>query len=118
MPASAITTERRGHLRVAFLPHARPRFLQDDQAHDVLDAAPGGIRLRHTDPERPHSGEAVQGEVHDARTGEIHAVSGHITWVGSTAIGVVLDQRPLPVGFVMRELAWVRDQIEASPGPS
>jgi hypothetical protein len=25
---------------------------------------------------------------------------------------VVLDQQPLPVGFVMRELAWMRDQTE------
>ena len=118
MPASTITTERRGHLRVAFLPHARPRLVLTDGAHDVLDAAPGGIRLRHTDPDRPRSGEQMEGEVHDSRTGEVHQVSGHVTWVGSTSIGIVLDHRPLPVGFVMRELAWVRDQIEAAPPPS
>jgi hypothetical protein len=117
MVSNTVTQERRGHLRVAFLPHARPRLRLSDGSHDVLDAAPGGIRLRHTDPQRPSTGEPVQGEVHDARTGEVHTISGHVTWVGSTAIGVVLDQMPLPVGFVMRELAWVRDQIETGSEP-
>lgn len=116
MPAS--TRERRGHLRVAFLPHARPRLVLSGEALDVLDAAPGGIRIRHTDLLRPENGEAVEGEIHDARTGEVHPVSGHVSWVGSTAIGVALDQRPLPVGFVMRELAWVRDQMESNPASS
>lgn len=115
MPANTVTTERRGHLRVSFLPHSRPRLKLSDGSHDVLDAAPGGIRLRHTDPNRPSSGEPMEGEIHDPRTGESHAVSGHVSWVGSTAIGVVLDERPLPVGFVMRELAWVRDQTETGP---
>jgi hypothetical protein len=118
MPAISTTTERRSHLRVAFLPHARPRFLLADRTHEVIDAAPEGIRLRHTDPERPRSGEAMKGEVHDARTGEIHPVSGHVTWVGSTSIGIILDRCPLPVGFVMRELAWVRDQTESGPEPA
>lgn len=118
MSVSTVNTERRGHLRVAFLPHARPRLMLPGGAHDVMDAAPGGISLRHTDPSRPSSGEEIVGDVHDARTGEVHAVSGHVSWVGSTAIGVVLDRRQLPVGFVMRELAWVRDQTESGPGPS
>jgi hypothetical protein len=82
------------------------------RSHDVLDAAPGGLRLRHTDLNRPRAGDAVEGEVHEARTGEIHPVRGRVSWIGSTSIGVVLDQHPLPVGFVMRELAWVRDQTE------
>lgn len=112
MSSSTVSPERRGHLRVSFLPHARPRLQLSDGSHDVLDAAPGGIRLRHTDPVRPENGEAVEGEIHDDRTGEVHSVSGHVSWVGSTAIGVALDQRQLPVGFVMRELAWVRDQTE------
>ena len=111
-------TERRGHLRVAFLPHARPRLRVANGSHDVLDAAPLGICLRHTDPHRPSSGDPVEGEVHDARTGEVHAVSGHVSWVGSTAIGVALDQLALPVGFVMRELAWVRDQTETGSAAS
>ena len=116
MPASTtVTRERRGHLRVAFLPHTRPRLVLPGEAHEVLDAAPGGIRLRHTDPLRPSNGEVVEGEIHDDRTGEVHAVRGHVSWVGSTAIGVALDERPLPVGFIMRELAWVRDQIESDP---
>jgi hypothetical protein len=115
---ASVSTERRGHLRVAFLPHARPRLRLSNGSHDVLDAAPEGICLRHTDPNRPASGEPVEGEVHDARTGEVHAVSGHVSWVGSTAIGVVLDQQPLPVGFVMRELAWVRDQTETGSAPN
>ena len=118
MPVSTVARERRGHLRVAFLPHSRPRLVLSGEALDVLDAAPGGIRLRHTDPVRPENGEAVEGEIHDARTGEVHAVSGHVSWVGSTAIGVALDQRPLPVGFVMRELAWVRDQMESDQASS
>jgi hypothetical protein len=84
----------------------------DGQAHDVLDAAPGGLRLRHTDLERPVAGQEIAGEVHEARTGEIHPVLGQVSWIGSTSIGVVLDRQPLPVGFVMRELAWVRDQTE------
>ena len=116
--ASSVETERRGHLRVAFLAHARPRLRLSNGSHDVLDAAPLGICLRHTDPNRPSSGDPVEGEVHDARTGEVHAVSGHVSWVGSTAIGVALDQQALPVGFVMRELAWVRDQIETDPAAS
>jgi hypothetical protein len=99
---------------VAFLPHARPRLLLADGPHEVLDAAPGGLRLRHTDLVRPFTGEDVQGEVHEARTGEIHPVHGRISWIGSTSVGIVLDQQPLPVGFVMRELAWVRDQTEAA----
>jgi len=106
--------ERRTHLRVAFLPHSRPRLVLDNGYHDVIDAAPRGIRLRHTDLQRPATGEIVQGEVHEARTGEVHPVAGHIAWVGSTSIGVVLDGQPLPVGFVMRELAWLRDQTEPS----
>lgn len=104
--------ERRGDLRVAFLPHARPRMLLADGVHDVLDAAPRGIRLRHTDLVRPVVGELISGNVHDPRSGEVHPVIGHISWVGSTAIGVMLDEMPLPVGFVMRELAWLRDQSE------
>jgi hypothetical protein len=118
MPASTVTRERRGHLRVAFLPHARPRLVLPGEALDVLDAAPGGIRLRHTDPVRPENGDAVEGEIHDDRSGEVHVISGHVSWVGSTAIGVALDERPLPVGFVMRELAWVRDQMESGPASS
>jgi hypothetical protein len=108
-----VPAERRGHLRVAFLPHARPRMILEDGAHDVLDAAPGGIRLRHTDLVRPAEGDSISGEVHESRTGEVHSVSGHVTWVGDTAIGVALDRRPLPVGFVMQELAWLRDQTES-----
>lgn len=118
MSAPTSTRERRGHLRVAFLPHARPRLVLSGEALDVLDAAPGGIRLRHTDPVRPENGDAVEGEIHDHRSGEIHVISGHVSWVGSTAIGVALDERPLPVGFVMRELAWVRDQMESDPASS
>ncbi|MEO8295730.1 MAG: hypothetical protein ABI613_09460 [Gemmatimonadota bacterium] len=112
MASQPVTQERRADLRVAFLPHARPRLLLADGQHDVLDAAPKGIRLRHTDLVRPVTGDLIAGDVHDARTGEVHPVIGHITWVGSTAIGVNLDERPLPVGFVMRELAWLRDQSE------
>ena len=104
--------ERRNHLRVAFLPHSRPRLMLADGPHDVLDAAPGGLRLRHTDLTRPTAGDEVEGEVHEGRTGEIHSVRGRVCWIGSTSIGVVLDQQPLPVGFVMRELAWMRDQTE------
>jgi hypothetical protein len=113
MRAPSVPTERRGHLRVAFMPHARPRLKLPDSAHDVIDAAPGGLRLRHTDPVRPVPGELVDGEVHEVRTGEVHLVSGQVSWVASTAIGVVLDRMPLPVNFVMRELAWVRDQTES-----
>ncbi|MEO8201355.1 MAG: hypothetical protein ABI679_12590 [Gemmatimonadota bacterium] len=112
MPSVSTAPERRTDLRVAFLPHARPRMMLADGVHDVLDAAPGGIRLRHADLVRPAVGELVSGEVHDPRSGEVHPVIGHISWVGSTAIGVMLDEMPLPVGFVMRELAWLRDQSE------
>ena len=112
MSDSVVRTVRRGHLRVAFLPHSRPRLMLADGPHDVLDAAPGGLRLRHTDLTRPTAGDEIEGEVHEARTGEVHPVCGRISWIGSTSIGVVLDQQPLPVGFVMRELAWVRDQTE------
>lgn len=112
MTGSTSRPERRGHLRVAFLPHARPRLMLADGPHEVLDAAPGGLRLRHTDLVRPAAGEDIRGEVHEARTGEVHPVSGRISWIGSTSIGIVLDQQPLPVGFVMRELAWLRDQTE------
>jgi hypothetical protein len=112
MTLQPITPERRADLRVAFLPHARPRLLLADGPLDILDAAPRGIRLRHTDLVRPVRGELIAGDVHDARTGEVHPVVGHISWVGSTAIGVMLDEMPLPVGFVMRELAWLRDQSE------
>lgn len=117
MPGTVARPERRGHLRVTFLPHSRPKLVLDDGAHDVLDAAPGGLRMRHTDLLRPVAGDEVRGEVHEARTGEIHLVHGRVGWIGSTSIGVVLDQQPLPVGFVMRELAWVRDQSE-SPAPN
>lgn len=112
MPSVTVSPERRADLRVAFLPHARPRMLLADGVHDVLDAAPRGIRLRHTDLVRPIVGELVTGNVHDPRSGEVHPVIGHISWVGSTAIGVMLDEMPLPIGFVMRELAWLRDQSE------
>ena len=113
MSHAPISQERRGDLRVAFLPHSRPHLLLKDGPHDVLDAAPRGLRLRHTDLVRPLAGDIIEGDVHESRTGELHPVSGHVTWVGSTAIGVLLDKRPLPVGFVMRELAWLRDQSEA-----
>lgn len=106
--------ERRSDLRVAFLPHARPRLILPDGQHDVLNAAPHGLRLRHTDPIRPVAGDALEGALQGTRTGEQHPVSGHITWVGNTDIGVKLDTQPLPVGFVMRELAWLRDQGEGN----
>jgi hypothetical protein len=83
-----------------------------DGTHDILDAAPRGIRLRHTDPIRPETGARCEGTVHEQRTGEIHPVRGTIIWVGLTDVGILLDEQPLPVGFVMRELAWLRDQSE------
>ena len=42
MPATTTPRERRAHLRVAFLPHSRPRLVLSGEALDVLVIYGGG----------------------------------------------------------------------------
>ena len=114
MPAVAQPRiDRRRGLRVVF-PSAssRPTVTLGPETWEVVDLSPTGLRLRYHSASRPVADHRVEGMVH-ASNGDGAAIVGRIAWVTPIEVGLELDRRGLPIGFVMKLVAQERDRLEA-----
>jgi len=114
MPAVAQPkVDRRRGLRVVF-PSVigRPTVTLESDTWEVVDLSPTGLRVRYHSASRPVREAKVSGRVH-AVNGDEAIIEGRIAWVTPIELGVELDLRGLPLGFVMKLVAQERDRLEA-----
>jgi hypothetical protein len=114
MPAdsSPALPERRSTLRLVFPQDGRPRLETVGRTYPVVDATPVGLRLRVEASDRFDDGMTLSGTLRLPGVDEPSAVSGHVSWVGPTELGLALDLRALPLEVLTRALA----HQQASPG--
>jgi hypothetical protein len=101
-------SERRSTLRLVF-PHDRcPRLETGVGTYPVVDATPVGLRLRVEGAERFDDGLTLSGTLRLPGVDEPSTVSGHVSWVGPSELGLALDLRALSPEVLSRALAYQR----------
>jgi hypothetical protein len=103
-PTSA-APERRSTLRLVFPPDRCPRLETVGRTYAVLDATPVGLRLMVEGSERFDDGVTLSGTLRLPGVDEPSPVSGHVSWVGTTELGLALDLRALSPEVLTRALA-------------
>jgi hypothetical protein len=98
--------ERRSTLRLVFPPDRCPRFETVGRTFPVVDATPVGLRLLVDASDRFDDGMTLSGTLRLPGVDEPSPVSGHVSWVGSTELGLALDLRALSPEVLTRALAF------------
>lgn len=98
--------ERRTTLRLVFPRDRCPSLETTGRTYAVVDATPVGLRLR-LDAEGPFDdGMTLSGTLHLPGVDEASTVSGHVTWIGPTELGLALDLRALSPEVLTRALTF------------
>jgi hypothetical protein len=107
MPAEPTSEapERRSALRLVFPPERYPRLETVGRTYAVLDATPVGLRLLVEASDRFDDGVTLSGTLRLPGVDEPSPVSGHVSWVGPTELGLALDLRALSPEVLTRALA-------------
>lgn len=100
------TPERRSTLRLVFPLERCPRLETVGRTYPVVDATPVGLRLRLDGADRFDDGMTLSGTLRLPGVDEPSAVSGHVSWVGPTELGLALDLRALSPEVLTRALAY------------
>jgi len=100
--------ERRSTLRLVFPRDRCPRLETTARTYSVLDATTVGLRLRVEASDRFDDGMTLSGTLRLPGVDEPSAVSGHVSWVGATELGLALDLRALSPEVLTRALAYQR----------
>lgn len=98
--------ERRSTLRLVFPLDRCPRLETVGRTYAVVDATPVGLRLRVDASDRFDDGMTLSGTLRLPGVDEPSAVSGHVSWVGPTELGLALDLRALSPEVLTRALAY------------
>ena len=96
--------ERRTTLRLVFPQDHCPSLETTRRTYAVVDATPVGLRLRLDDPDQFDDGMTLSGTLRLPGVEEPSPVSGHVTWIGTTELGLALDLRALPAEVLSRAL--------------
>ena len=96
--------ERRTTLRLVFPQDHCPSLETTGRAYAVVDATPVGLRLRLDAADRFDDGMTLSGTLRLPGVDEPSPVSGHVTWIGTTELGLALDLRALPPEVLTRAL--------------
>lgn len=112
MPTPRAGPERRRQVRVTFSPVRRPKLRLGDGVYDVLDASLDGLRVRHTDPQRPVVGGRVAGHLDWPDLGAPVAIAALVVRVEPTEVALSCDQGQLPIAHILAEAARRRDVRE------
>jgi hypothetical protein len=97
----------REHYRVAYPTAARPWFIVDGVARDVVDLCEMGLRYRAADGERRDLGDEVRGTVR-VRRGEAVEVVGEVVRLVEREIALRLS-RGIPLRVVLEEQRFLRE---------
>jgi hypothetical protein len=100
--------ERRASLRLVFPQDRCPRLETGGGTYPVVDATPVGLRLRVEGSERFDDGLTLSGTLRLPGVDEPSTVSGHVSWVGPSELGLALDLRALSPEVLSRALAYQR----------
>jgi hypothetical protein len=108
MPAdpSSRLPERRSTLRLVFSLDRCPRLETVGRTYSVVDATPVGLRLRVEASDQFDDGMTLTGTLRLPGVEEPSAVSGHVSWVGPTELGLALDLRSLSPEVLTRALDY------------
>ena len=98
--------ERRSTLRLVFPLDRCPRLETVGRTYPVVDATPVGLRLRVDVGDRFDDGMMLSGTLRLPGVDEPSAVSGHVSWVGPTELGLALDLRALSPEVLTRALVY------------
>ena len=96
--------ERRTTLRLVFPQDHCPSLETTGRIYAVVDATPVGLRLRVEAADRLVVPEGLSGTLRLPGVDEPSPVSGHVTWIGTTELGLALDLRALPPEVLTRAL--------------
>jgi hypothetical protein len=105
---SAELPERRSTLRLVFPRDRCPRLETVGRTYPVVDATPVGLRLRVETSDRFDDGMTLTGTLRLPGVDEPSPVSGHVSWIGPTEMGLALDLRALSPEVLTRALAHQR----------
>ncbi|HKU60938.1 MAG TPA: hypothetical protein VJQ44_06965 [Gemmatimonadales bacterium] len=98
------SSERRTALRLVFPQDHCPSLETTGRTYAVVDATPVGLRLRVTGADRFDDGMTLSGTLRLPGVDEPSPVSGHVTWIGATELGLALDLRALSPEVLTRAL--------------
>jgi hypothetical protein len=98
--------ERRYTLRLVFPRDRCPRLETVGRTFRVVDATSVGLRLLVDASDRFDDGMTLSGTLRLPGVDEPSPVSGHVSWVGSTELGLALDLRALSPEVLTRALAY------------
>lgn len=104
----------REHYRVVYPVAARPRFLSEGWARDVVDLCESGLRYRLAEGEHRALGDTIAGVVHLRRGGEVR-VSGAVVRIADREVAVHLNDG-IPLRVVLEEQRYLRERHRGSPG--
>ena len=96
--------ERRTTLRLVFPRDHCPSLETTGRTYAVVDATPVGLRLRVDGENHFDDGMTLSGTLHLPGVDEASPVSGHVTWIGTTELGLALDLCALPPEVLTRAL--------------
>src|SRR4029450_5819638 len=88
--------ERRTTLRLVFPQDRCPSLETTGRTYAVVDATPVGLRLRLGAAGHFDDGMTLSGTLHLPGVDEASPVSGHVTWIGTTELGLALSPRVPP----------------------
>jgi len=100
--------DRRTTLRLVFPQDHCPSLETTGRTYAVVDATPVGLRLRVDAADRFDDGMTLSGTLRLPGVDEPSSVSGHVTWIGTTELGLALDLRALPPEVLTRALDFQR----------
>ncbi len=96
--------ERRTTLRLVFPRDHGPSLETTSRTYPVVDATPVGLRLRVNAADQFDDGMTLSGTLRLPGVDEPRPVSGHVTWIGPTELGLALDLCALPPEVLTRAL--------------
>ena len=104
--------ERRTTLRLVFPQDRCPSLETTGRKYAVVDATPVGLRLRLGAADHFDDGMTLSGTLRLPGVDEASPVSGHVTWIGTTELGLALDLCALPPEVLTRALDFQRRSAE------
>lgn len=104
----------RAFYRLAYPPHAAPKFTQGTVAHRVVDIGEGGFRYAPVDGPWPTVGETVMGIIEFAASNPLE-VEGVVVRIQAGEIAVHCGARPIPLAIVLREQQELRRRFPFRP---